>query len=146
MNLEKLAKALIQGEGQKLIQMTTQLHPHTNDNEPLEETINNEMVQHLKQIYDKYVKQNMPFVEQVRLISLLPRSWGYDKIMQIFGCTRHAVKAVHRMHEDVEYQLKKHKEPSIRQRADPQKIKHFVSWLVESNTLVSGRTEFIHHL
>jgi hypothetical protein len=108
--------------------------------------MNNEMVQNLKQIYDEYIKHNMPFVEQVRIISLLPRSWHYDKIIRIFGCTQHAIKAAHRMHDDAEYQLKKHKEPSIRQRADPQKIKHFVSWLVDSNTLVSGRTEFIHHL
>ena len=41
-------------------------------------------------------------------------------------------------HDDQEYMLKREIEPAIRQRADPEKIKHFVNWLVESNTLVSG--------
>lgn len=97
------------------------------------------MVDSLKQVYEIYVKQNMPFIDQVRILSLLPRSWKYEKVMSIFGCTRHAVKAAHHMQDDEEYILDKDQEPAIRQRADPEKIKHFVSWLVESNTLVSGR-------
>ena len=59
--------------------------------------------------------------------------------MSIFRCTRHGVKAAHQMHDDKQYILHRDQEPPIRQRADPKKIKHFVSWLVESNTLVSGR-------
>ena len=59
--------------------------------------------------------------------------------MSIFGCTRHAVKAAHQMYDDEEYILNRDQKPTIRQRADPEKIKHFVSWLVESNTPVSGR-------
>ena len=59
--------------------------------------------------------------------------------MDIFGCTRHAVKTAHQMYDDEEYILNRDQEPTIRQRADPDKIKHFVTWLVESNTLVSGR-------
>jgi hypothetical protein len=59
--------------------------------------------------------------------------------MKIFGCSRHAITTAHRMRDDVQYMLNRNKEPSIRQRADPEKVKHFVSWLVESNTLVSGR-------
>ena len=59
--------------------------------------------------------------------------------MNIFGCYRQAIAAAHRMHDDKEYLLNREEELSIRQRADPVKIKHFVSWLVESSTLVSGR-------
>ena len=80
----------------------------------------------------------MPFIEQVRILSLSPRSWKYEKVMSLFGCTRHAVTAAHQMHDDEEYLLNKDQEPVIRQRAAPEKIKHFISWLVESNTLVSG--------
>ena len=90
-------------------------------------------------MYDLYVKQKILFDEQVRLLALLPRSWRYDKIMSIFDCSRQAIAAAHRMHDDKEYLLNREEEPSIRQRADRVKIKHFVSWLVESNTLVSGR-------
>ena len=97
------------------------------------------MIQSLKQIYDVYVKQKMPFIEQIRLLSLLPRSWKYEQSMTMFGCSRHAIAAAHRMRDDEEYLLKKVEETSTRQRADPEKVKHFVSCLVESNTLVSGR-------
>ena len=103
--------------------------------------VNNEIVQNLKQIYDAYVANDMPFVEQIRLIALLPRSWSYEDIMKIFGCSRHAIKTARLIQDDSEYMLKSEKEPQIRQRADPNKIKHFVSWLVDSNTLVSGKVD-----
>ena len=106
------------------------------------EVMENEIVQNLKEIYQLYVDQKMPFVEQVRILSLLPRSWNYDKIMEIFGCTRHAIKTAHRMQDENEYMLRSETEPHIRQRADPNTIKHFVNWLVESDTLVSGTVTF----
>ena len=55
----------------------------------------------------------MPFDEQVRLFSLLRRSWRYDKIMNIFGCSRQAIAAAYRMHDDKEYLLNREEEPSI---------------------------------
>ena len=100
-----------------------------------------EIVHKLKQIYDTYVGNNIPFVEQVRRIALLPRSWSYEDTMKIFGCSRHTIKTARRMQDESEYMLKSEKEPQIRQRADPNKIKHFVSWLVESNTLVTGKVD-----
>ena len=72
------------------------------------------------------------------LLSLLPGSWKCEKIIATFGCSRNAVVAARRMHDDEEYMLIKVEEPSTRQRVDPEKVKHFISWLVESNTLVSG--------
>ena len=143
-NLEKLAETLAPGQGEQLIE-TAQVRSHTKDDQQLQEKINNEMVQSLKQVYDLYVKQKMPFEEQVRLLSLLPRSWRYEMTMNTFGCSRHAITAAHRMHDDEEYLLNRDTESSIRQRADPEKIKHFVSWLVESNTLVSG-TSYLFQL
>ena len=86
-----------------------------------------------------YVKEKIPFDEQVRLLSLLPSSWRYDKLMNTFDCSGPAIAATHRMHDDKEYLLNREEETPIRKRADPVKIKHFVSWLVECNTLVSGR-------
>ena len=85
-----------------------------------------------------YVKEKIPFDEQVRLLSLLPRSWRYDKIMNSFGCSGLAIAAAHRMHDDKEYLLNREEETSIWKRADPVKIQHFVSWLVEYHTLISG--------
>ena len=126
------------GQGQELIEIA-QLRSQAREEQQLQLSITNEMVQSLKLVYDIYVKQNMSFIDQVRILSLLPRSWKYEKVMSIFGCTRHAVKAARQMYDDAEYILNRDQEPAIRQRADPEKIKHFVSWLVESNTLVSGR-------
>ena len=86
-----------------------------------------------------YVKEKIPFDEQVRLLSLLLCSWRYDKIMNTFGCSGPAITAAHRMHDDKEYLLNREEETTIQKGADPVKIKHFVNWLVECNTLVSGR-------
>ena len=143
-DLEKLAETLTPGQGQELIEIA-QLQSQAREKQKFEQSITNEMVQSLKQVYDMYVKQKMPFIEQVRLLSLLPRSWKYEKVMNIFGCTRHAVTAAHQMHDDEEYVLNRDQESVIRQRADPEKIKHFVGWLVESNTLASGRLRSIIH-
>ena len=44
----------------------------------------------------------MPFIEQVRLLSLLPRSMSYENVMATFGCSRHAIKSARRMQADNE--------------------------------------------
>ncbi len=132
-----MADALAPGQMEQLIQIS-HLGSQVSSTEVLDQAINNEMVQNLKRIYDLYVEQKMPFIEQVRLLTLLPRSWSYEKTIELFGCSRHAIKTAHRMYDEQEYMLKQNNEPFIRQRADPEKIKHFVNWLVESNTLVSG--------
>ena len=69
----------------------------------------------------------MPFIEQVRLLSLLPRSMSYENVMATFGCSRHAIKSARRMQDDNESLLQSEKQPTIRQRVDPEEIKHFVS-------------------
>ena len=45
------------------------------------------------------------------------------------------------MQDECEYILESGKEPQIRQRADSNKVKHFISWLVESNTFVLGKVD-----
>ncbi|CAF4565429.1 unnamed protein product [Rotaria sp. Silwood2] len=94
------------GQGQELIQIA-QLQSQAREEQQFQLSISNEMVQS-------------------------HRSWKYEKVMSTFGCTRHAITAARQMYDDEEYLLNKDQEPVIRQRADPEKIKHFVSWLVES--------------
>lgn len=101
--------------------------------------MNSEIINNLKEIYNSYAGQKMPFIEQIRILSLLPRSMSYESIMSTFGCSRHAIKLAHKMKDENDYMLQSEKEPAIRQRADPNKVRHFVSWLVESDTLVSGK-------
>lgn len=100
--------------------------------------VGDEIVQNLKRLYDAYAEQKMPFIEQVRLLSVLPDWVKYDDIVQIFGVTRHAIKLAHKMSKNRTYLMETISKPRIRQRADPEMVKHFVNWLVESNTLVSG--------
>jgi hypothetical protein len=132
-----MAEALAPGQSEELLQVA-QLGSNSKDVRTLDQTLNNEMVENLKQVYNLYAEQKLPFIEQVRLLSQLPRSTKYEAIVEVFGCSLHAIKIAHVMHDEQEYMLKRDSEPSIRQRADPEKIKHFVNWLVESNTLVSG--------
>ncbi|CAF0766925.1 unnamed protein product [Adineta steineri] len=42
------------------------------------------------------------------------------------------------MADNQAYLMKNDDKPRVRQRADPEMIKHFINWLVESDTLVSG--------
>ena len=139
--LEKLAESLAPGQKDELLEMA-QLQSSTHSEREANVIINNEIINNLKEIYTLYVERKMPFIEQVRLLSLLPRSMSYENIMAIFGCSRHAIKSADRMQDDNQFFLQPEKEPIIRQCADSEKIKHFVSWLVESNTLVSGRVGF----
>jgi hypothetical protein len=62
-----MAEALAPGQGEELLQVA-QLASNSGDIRALEQILNNEMVKNLKQIYDLYVEQKIPFIEQVRLL------------------------------------------------------------------------------
>ncbi|CAF3381444.1 unnamed protein product [Rotaria socialis] len=115
---EKLAETPAPGQGKELL-LLTGLEIDVKKNQMINSPINNEVVQNVKEIYDML--------------------WCYEDVMAKFGCSQHAIKTAHQMHDDNEYMLKAEKESDIRQRANPNTIKHFVSWLIESDTLVSGK-------
>ena len=118
-----------------------QLQPGTHKEREANMIINNEVIDNLIEIYNFYVERRMAFIEQVRILSLLLFPVSYENIMITFRCSRHAIKSAHKMQDDDQSFLQSEKELIIRQRADPEKIKHFVSWLIESNTLVSARVD-----
>ena len=64
--------ALTPGQSKGLLEVAY-LASNTRDIRELHETLNNDMIQNIKQIHDLYMKQNMPFIEQVRLLSLISR-------------------------------------------------------------------------
>ena len=97
------------------------------------------MIDNIKKIYDQYVAQKMPFDKQVRLLSLLPRSWTYEQIMSTFNCSYHAIKIAHKIRDEEDYYFEKEAGSDIRQRIDPGRVRHFITWLVESQLLVSGK-------
>ncbi|CAF4127176.1 unnamed protein product [Rotaria sp. Silwood2] len=127
---KKTVEALVPGQGETFLQIVKS-GSQTENTQSIPEAINIEMVQNLKRIYDFYVEHKMPFMEQVRLLSMLPRSWKYEKIIDIFGASRHAIKEAHKMYDAQQYIFKEDNEKAIRLRVDPEKIKHFVNWLVE---------------
>ena len=134
----KFAETLAPGEGDELLRIAKyNQHPPQEDDDTV--MVNNETVDNIKKIYDQYVIQKMPFAEQVRLLSLLPRSWTYDQIMTKFNCSRHAVKLAHKMRDDEDYYFKNEESPAIRQRVDPERVRHFITWLIDSQLLVSGQ-------
>ena len=132
-----MAEPLAPGQRETLLQIV-QSDSQIKNTESLQETISNEMVQNLKRIYNFYVKHRIPFMKQVRLLSMLLHSWDYEKIIDIFGASRHVIKEAHKMYDVQQYIFKEGNERDIRHRVDPEKIKHCVNWLVESNTLISG--------
>ena len=119
-----------------------QLQSGTHNEREANVIINNEIINNLKEIYTLYVERRMPFIEQVRLLSLLPRSMSCENIVATFGCSRHAIKSAHRMQDNNESFPRSEKEITIRQCANSEKVKHFVSWLIESNIPVLGRVDF----
>ena len=102
-----------------------QLQSSTHSEREANVIINNEIINNLKEIYTLYVERKMPFIEQVRLLSLLPRSMSYENVMATFGCSRHAIKSARRMQDDNESLLQSEKQPTIRQRVDPEKNQTF---------------------
>ena len=97
--LEKLGEALALGRSKELLELS-ELSTGTDNHQVTNVHVNNEIVQNLKQIYDAYVANDMPFVEQIHLIALLPHSWSYEDIMKIFGCSRHAIKTTRLIQDD----------------------------------------------
>ncbi len=121
-----MAELLAPGQAETLLQIV-QSDSQLKNTQSISETIGNEMVENLKRIYDFYVEHKMPFIEQVRLLSMLPRSWEYDKIIDSFGASRHAIKEAHKMYDAQQYVFEEENEKGIRLRADPEKVKHFVN-------------------
>ncbi|CAF1437540.1 unnamed protein product [Didymodactylos carnosus] len=63
----------------------------------------------------------------VRIIVLLPRNWAYDQVMNVFGCSKHAVKVARKMQDNNDYVVNNEKTTVIRQRFDPEKTKQFIT-------------------
>ena len=97
-----MVEALAPGQGEELLELSDMATNNRGIRE-LDETLNSEVIQSIKQIYDLYMKQKMPFIEQVRFLLLMPRSRSYEKMIDFFACSRHAIKIAHQMQDEQEY-------------------------------------------
>ncbi len=86
-----MAEALAPGQSEELLQVA-QLGSNSKDVRTLDQTLNNEMVENLKQVYNLYVEQKMPFIEQVRLLSLLPAQQNMKQSSKLLDAHRMQLK------------------------------------------------------
>ncbi|CAF3931085.1 unnamed protein product, partial [Rotaria sp. Silwood1] len=133
---DKLAETLVPGEGDELLRMA-KLNQQSFQDDYNQQTHNNEIIENIKKIYNQYKIEKRPFIEQVRLLTLLPSSWTYDQIKLNFNCSRHAIRLAHAMMNDEKHYLMNEESRITRQRADPGRVRHFISWLIDSQLLVS---------
>ncbi|CAF4362249.1 unnamed protein product, partial [Rotaria sp. Silwood2] len=133
---DKLAETLVPGEGDELLRMA-KLNQQSFQDDYNQQTHNNEIIENIKKIYNQYKIEKRPFIEQVRLLTLLPSSWTYDQIKLNFNCSQHAIRLAHAMMNDEKHYLMNEESRITRQRADPGRVRHFISWLIDSQLLVS---------
>ena len=139
---DKLAETLAPGEGDELLRMA-KFNQQLVQDEYNQQTQNSEIIENIKKIYNQYKIEKRPFIEQIRLLAILPSSWTYDQIRFNFNCSRHAIRLAHAMMNDEKYYLMKEENRVTRQRVDPERVRHFISWLIDSQLLVSGKIAWI---
>ncbi|CAF3235207.1 unnamed protein product [Rotaria sp. Silwood2] len=102
--------------------------------------IDEEHLQYLIYMYHAYEKQHLPYQEQIRVLTLIPKSWKLSSpiIQQKFHCTDHAVKLARKLGKSSCTPLHMEvKAPKTRQRLELQKLDYFISWLIEADLLIS---------
>jgi hypothetical protein len=142
--LEKLAKRLAEsiapGEGDTLINISgfdNLLHPRQRTKSVSLEA-DSSLINYLVEMYKEYDIQYLPYNEKIRILALLPDEWLYKDIMKTFGCTRHAAKASRHLRAATKTPLHiEPHQPIVRSRIDATRTEHFITWLVETNTMIS---------
>ena len=84
---DKIAETLAPGEGDELLRMA-KFNQQPVQDEYKQQTQNSEIIKNIKKIYNQYKIEKRPFIEQVRLLTILPSSWIYDQIRFNFNCSR----------------------------------------------------------
>ncbi|CAF3125343.1 unnamed protein product [Rotaria sp. Silwood2] len=137
-----VASAIAPGQADRLIDLAGLggvVAPRSSMNQS-NTTTDEDFLTHLIEMYKAYEEKHYPYDEKVRLLALIPKTWNLssDKIARRFGCTLHAVKESRRLKVATTTPLHVEERPSIvRQRFEPNQIDHFLTWLINTNMLVS---------
>ncbi|CAF1305788.1 unnamed protein product, partial [Didymodactylos carnosus] len=138
------AESIAPGQGKKLLQLAhlnnLAERPSLNVSTSSNTSIDEQYLSYLIQMYQAYEEKNLPFNEQVRVLSLIPKSWKLTSKMieEKFNCTSYAVKTARRLYNMTDIPLHiEEKIPKSRQRLDPRKIDYFISWITQSDLLIS---------
>lgn len=69
--------------------------------------IDQQYLEYLIKMYKSYDENNLPFNEQVRVLTLIPKSWNLSitNIQKEFNCSRHAVKISRRLSKNTHLPL-----------------------------------------
>jgi hypothetical protein len=65
------------------------------------QAVDEQYLAYLINMYHAYEERNLPFSEQVRVLSLIPQSWNLTsrKIEEKFNCSSYAVKIARRLNK-----------------------------------------------
>jgi hypothetical protein len=92
-----IANSIAPGQGESLVNLaglkavlTDQRPSHPKNTTKIDEAF----LDHLIQMYQAYESRNLPYNEKIRLLALIPDSWGlsHEDIQTRFQCTKHAIK------------------------------------------------------
>ncbi|CAF4125650.1 unnamed protein product [Rotaria sordida] len=139
-----IAEGIIPGQGKALLELADlniigERRP-SNVSISSNTAVDEEYLEYLIKMYHSYEENNLPFNEQVRVLTLIPKSWNLKSstIQKKFNCSRHAVKTARRLSKITNIPLHiDEKIPKTRQRVDSRKIDYFINWIVESDLLTS---------
>ncbi|CAF4613272.1 unnamed protein product [Rotaria socialis] len=139
-----VAESIAPGQGEMLLQLANldniSKQQISNTLVPSNTQIDEQYLDYLIKMYKSYDENNLPFNEQVRVLTLIPKSWNLSStnIQKEFNCSRHAVKISRRLRKNTHIPLHiEEKIPKVRQRLDPTKLDYFLSWIIETNLLIS---------
>jgi len=100
-----VAQSIAPGQGEMLLQLAQldnlserqSVNTSTSSNASIDE----QYLSYLVRMYQAYEEKNLPFNEQVRVLSLIPKSWNLtsEMIEEKFNCTNHAVKTARRLYK-----------------------------------------------
>jgi hypothetical protein len=110
------AESIAPGQGDKLLDLAKldgiNQRRSSNTSKQHSLTIDKEFLGCLVKMYEAYEEKHLPFSEQVRVLSLIPDSWGMTSKMieETFNCSNYSVKTARRlkkftntpMHIDIE--------------------------------------------
>jgi hypothetical protein len=99
----KFAESIAPGQGEMLLQLA-----HLDDITERQSinistssyiSVDEQYLDYLIKMYQLYEEKNLPFDEQVRVLTLIPQSWKFTSgmIQEKFNCSSHAVKTARRL-------------------------------------------------
>lgn len=100
-----VAESIAPGQGDVLLQLAQLDHLSerrtTDISSSSHQAIDQQYLSYLIKMYHAYEENNLPFNEQVRILSLIPQTWNLTSeiIQREFNCSSHAVKTARQLNK-----------------------------------------------